>query len=189
MARKMIALLLAAALLLPAVALGEATPLPFGLKLGLNAKETEAAFDADAVLTKLSPDKSSSDGGTVDYVFENVPIPNVDVNATSLTVEIDQNNSAKATRLSSINFVISPLDQSIATFRKILAAMTQTLGAPDSDPFDEASADNYMEWGTLDAYWTRDDVRISLSLSRMFEESVTILYTSRQNYDKADLAE
>jgi len=67
--------------------------------------------------------------------------------------------------------------------------MTVTLGAPESDPFSDEAADAYVEWGTLDASWTLPDARVSLSLNRMYEESITIQYSSRLNYDKADLAQ
>ena len=188
MARKLIALFLTAVLLLPAVALGESTPLPFGLKLGMNTQETEAAFKADATLSKASPDKSSTDVGTVDYVFDDLSIPGTD-EAASLTVEIDRNNSPQEDRLTSLSFQISPTGGSIAAFRQLLTSMTASLGAPDNDPFDADAVSQYVEWGTLDASWTKEDARVSLSLSRMFEENLTVQYSSRLNYDPADLAE
>ena len=68
-----------------------------------------------------------------------------------------------------------------------MAALSPTLGAPEGDPFDAAAVDTYVEWGTLSASWTLADTRVALTLNRMYEESITLQYTSRLNYDKADL--
>ena len=65
----------------------------------------------------------------------------------------------------------------------------QNNSAPNADPFGEDGVNGYVEWGTLDAAWATDSARASLSLNRMFGDSVSILYTSRLNYDAADLAE
>ena len=189
MLRKGIALWLALALLLPAVALGEATALPFGLKLGMNAQEAEAAFAADATLAGIKPDKEDYGAGAVEYMFDDVAIPGTELIATSLSVQVDQNNSARADRLTSLSFTITPSDRSIESFRTLLATLTAAYGAPTSDPFDAQAKDTYVEWGTLDAAWTLPDVRVSLSMARMYEESVMIQYSSRLNYDPADLAQ
>ena len=189
MLKKILALGMTLALLLPAVALGETTELPFGLKFGMTKEETTAAFKADQTLGKLKHDKDDYDNGAVEYSFEDVAIPGTDLTADSMSVQVDENNSAKTDKLSSVGFVMDSVDQSIATFRTLLKAMTATLGAPESDPFSEEAADTYVEWGTLDATWKLEDGRVSLSLGRMYEESISIQYTSRLNYDKADLAE
>lgn len=187
--KRILAVVLAMALLIPAAALGEATALPFGLKMGMSPDEAKAAFKADGTLSKIKYDKEDYDSGAVEYMFEDVDIPGTDETADSMTVQIDQNNSAKADRLTTITFDLSPTDSSIATFRKLLGAITASYGNPATDPFGEDGVSAYVEWGTLDASWATDDVRISLSLSRMYEESVSIMYSSRLNYDKADLAE
>lgn len=188
MKMRMIAFLLALVLLVPALALGESTPLPYGLAMGMDKDGVYAAFAADETLAALTPDVSEY-SGAAEYTFENVPIAGTDINATSLSVQVDQNNSAKADRLSGISFVISPAENSIAAFRTMLTALMQTLGAPQNDPFEEDAAELYVEWGTLDASWTFADVRVSLTLNRMYEESITLQYSSRINYDKADLAQ
>ena len=185
--KKMIAALLATLMLLPAVALGEATELPFGLKLGINADEAKAIFASDAILAAIESSEVDSGTNAVEFVFENVAVPGTTLIASSLSVQIDQNNSDRADRLTSISFVRNPEANSIADFRALLEAMTATYGAPASDPFNEDGANAYEEWGTLDATWTMTDVRISLSLNRMYEESITIQYSSRINYDRADL--
>jgi len=189
MARKLLAFLVLFTLLLPAAALGEATALPYGLALGADAADTEAAFAADAVLGAVEYQKVDDGNGVVEYVFENVAIPDTALTASSLNVQIDQNNSLKVDRLTMVSLYLSPAqDEGIAAFRELLTAMTAALGAPEADPFGQSGVAQYVEWGTLSASWTTDDVRVSLSLSRMYEESVNILYSSRVNYDEADLA-
>lgn len=189
MMKKTLALVLVLALLIPAAALGEASTLPFGLKIGMSKDEAKAAFDADATLSAIKHDKEDYDNGTVEYSFEDVAIPGTDLTADSFSVQVDENNSTKTDKLTTLSFEIKPTDNSIAMFRKLLTALTATLGAPESDPFNNEAADTYVEWGTLDASWTLPDMRVSLSLNRMYEESITVQYTSRLNYDKADLAE
>lgn len=189
MVRRILALLLTLVLLAPAVAIGESAPMPFGLKYGMNAEQVRAAFAADATLSALTPDKSEDGQGMTEYLFENVKIPGTDITATSLTVQIDRNNSKHEERLTGINVTIEPGEQSVATFRKGLLLLTAALGQPDNDPFDAGATESYVEWGMLDASWTFDDSRIGLSLNRMFEESITLQCTSRLNYDATDLTE
>jgi hypothetical protein len=187
MLKKVLALMLSLALLLPMAALGEATTLPFGLKLGMNATDAEAAFAADATLATVKYEKLDDGNGTVEYTFENVPVPDTDLTAYSLNVQIDQNNSAKADRLTMVSYNITPGDDNIAVFRELLTAMTTELGTPDADPFNDDGTAQYVEWGTLTANWTRDDVRVSLNISRMYEDSLSVMISSRVNYDKTDL--
>ena len=189
MKQKILAILVVIAIAIPALGLGEATLLPFGLQMGMNANQTREAFAADATLSALTPDKSDYGNGAVEYLFEDVLIPGTDLTVDNLYVQVDQNNSAKADRLSSISCEITPEDNSIALFRKLFTALTAKFGAPESDPFSPDAANNYVEWGTLDASWTLPDVRVSLTLNRMYEESITVQYSSRLNYDKADLAD
>jgi hypothetical protein len=189
MARKIFAFLTAIALLLPAAALGEATALPYGLSLGMNAAQTEAAFAADATLAAATFEKVDDGDGTVEYLFENVAIPGTELTAATLSVQIDLNNSLQEDRLTSVDFSVLLEESGIPVFRRLLASMTDALGAPDGDSFDESGVEQYVEWGTLDASWTKADVRVSLSLSRMYGDGVSVLYSSRLNYDEADLAE
>lgn len=189
MKRKLVALALALMLLTPALSLGEGAALPFGLAMGMNGDQARAAFAADPALAALSPDKSDYGNGAVEYVFESVPIPGTELVADSMSVSIDQNNSQKQDRLTSVSFTITPSEHSIADFRALLAALTATLGAPEGDPFDEDAVAGYVEWGTLDASWALADMRVALTMNRMYEESVTLQFTSRLNYDAADLAQ
>lgn len=188
MIRKLTALALAVLMLAPALSLAEGSALPFGLALGMNGDQTRAAFAADPVLSALTPEKEEY-GTSVDYYFEDVAIPGTELTADELSVSIDQNNSQKKDRLTSVTFTISPSEHSIADFRALLAALTATLGAPEGDPFGTDAVAAYVEWGTLDATWATADTRISLSMSRMYEESVNLQYSSRLNYDAADLAQ
>ncbi len=187
MIRKLTALALAVLMLAPALALAEGAALPFGLALGMNGDQARAAFAADPVLSALTPDKEEY-GTSVDYYFEGVAIPGTELIADELSVSIDQNNSQKQDRLTSVTFTISPSEHSIADFRALLAALTAMLGAPESDPFGEDAVAAYVEWGTLDASWATADMRVALTMNRMYEESVTLQYNSRLNYDAADLA-
>ena len=187
MLKKTLATVLALALLLPAVALGDASALPFGLKMGMTTDETLAAFKADATLSATKPNKEDYDNGAVEFNFDSIAIPGTDITADSFSAQVDENNSAKTAKLTTLSFVVSPTDSSIAEFRTLLAAITKAYGAPESDPFSADAVDTYVEWGTLDATWAMPDARVSLSLSRMYEESITLQYTSRLNSDKADL--
>lgn len=153
----------------------------------MDSTQAEAAFGADPTLSQYKYETLDDGNGSVEYTFENVPVPDTDLTAYTLNVQVDQNNSQKASRLSMVSYSITPKDNSIAVFRSLLTAMTARLGAPDDDPFNNDGTAQYVEWGTLNANWTKDDVRVSLSLSRMYEDSLSILYTSRVNYDKADL--
>ena len=185
----LVAILLALMLLLPAASLAEGTALPFGLQMGMSPIQVTEALTADATLGSLTPDTEDYGNGAVEYRYSNVKIPGTELTADSLSVQVDRNNSAKEDRLTEIGFVLSSPEQSIAAFRQVLAAMTASLGAPDADPFGEEAVGAYVEGGTLDASWTTADTRISLSLSRMYEESLSVQYSSRLNYDPADLAE
>jgi ABC-type molybdate transport system substrate-binding protein len=187
MKRKIIALLMALVLLIPVLAAAETAVLPFGLALGMDGEQVSAAFAADPALAALKPDFSDWYNGAVEYSFENVPIPGTALTAESLYVQIDRNNSQMASRLSTVSFSLMPTEDNIAAFREALAALEATLGAPESDPFGADAVEAYVEWGTLSASWSTESLRIALNLNRMYEESITLQYTSRLNYDKADL--
>ena len=51
----------------------------------------------------------------------------------------------------------------------------------------EVCVESYVEYGNLSASWTKADVRISLYMSRMYAESLTLDFSNRLCYDKADL--
>lgn len=188
MTKRIILFLLVLSLLIPAAALGEATALPFGLTVGMDTSESTAAFAADETLSALEPDRIEN-GDAVEYDFSNVTVPGTTLTAFNFSVQIDQNNSRHEDRLTMLTFDVEPGDNGIATFRTLLSAMTASYGAPDSDPFDDNGVAQYVEWGTLSASWTLEDVRVSLSLSRMYEDTLNVYFASRLNYDEADLAE
>ena len=184
--KKLIALVLSLAFLIPAAALAEG--LPFGLSFGMNEEKAEAAFAADETLSTLTWDKEDYGAGSVCYVFNDVTAPGTELVASSSEVQVDTNNSAGEMRLSNVSLVFDPGEtESIACFRTLYNVLRATYGEPESDPF--ADVNGYIEWGTLYASWETEDTRVSLSLSRMYEDSVMLNYSSRLNYDKADLEE
>ena len=65
-------------------------------------------------------------------------------------------NSAREPRLSLVSVTLDPGDDSIASFRAALEALTGVYGAPDNNPFDEAATDMYVEYGMLDASWVKE---------------------------------
>lgn len=182
----LISLLLAA---LPLAAVGEtvSTELPYGMVFGLNTAEVEAVYRSDAVLSKLTMDQERYDDGVTTIIFDDAPIPGTQLVAGSLSLQVDENNSPKTPRLSMMTFLMSPVEDSIAAFRAALAALTAAYGAPQSDPFSAEAVETYVEWGNLSALWELGDARISLSLSRMYQESLAISYMSCYNYLASDL--
>ena len=68
-----------------------------------------------------------------------------------------------------------------------LETLTAAYGAPGSDPFDEGGVENYVENGNLSATWTKDDVRFTLTMSRMYSDTLSFYYSYRLNYDADDL--
>ena len=68
-----------------------------------------------------------------------------------------------------------------------LEALTGVYGAPDNNPFDEAATDMYVEYGMLDASWVKEDVRIYLSLQRMYEDYLELSFSPRICFDASDL--
>lgn len=189
MLKKALTLLLAIALLAPVSAFAEATALPFGLKLGMNETQAEAAFAADPTLSAVKPDQQNDGNGTIEYSFEQITVPDTDLTAYNLNIQIDRSNSKQADRLTMISYNLTPTGNGIGDFRKLLTAFTKQYGTPDTDPFNDDGTAEYVEWGSLNADWTKDDLRISLNLSRMYEQSLSITYSSRINYDASDLQE
>lgn len=181
--KKLLALLVSVMLFLPALA-GAQTTLPFGLSFGLNVEQTETALreNVNDVF-----DMEDYGNGTVDYLLANVTLADTTLIADSMSVQVDTNNSARTPRLSFFSLDYRPQGTCIADFRTLLAALTTQYGKPLTDPFDESGVNDYKEWGTLSATWETEDVRISLSMTRMYEESITLQFTSRLNYDEADL--
>ena len=181
--KKFFSLLLALALVaaaLPALA-QEATALPYGLTFQMDFDAATAVLGGDKVA------KEEWDDGVGSLTLQNVPSGIGDLQADQLSCQIDRNNSAKASRLSMISYMLPIGENSISSFRAVLAALTDMYGAPDSDPFDADATQGYVEYGNLAATWTKADARISLSLGRMFTESLSLNIANRLCYDAADL--
>ena len=47
--------------------------------------------------------------------------------------------------------------------------------------------DRYVEYGMLDASWVKEDVRIYLSLQRMYEDYLELSFSPRICFDASDL--
>ena len=92
-----------------------------------------------------------------------------------------------APRLRLVSVTLDPGDNSLASFRAALEALTGVYGEPDNNPFDEAATDMYEEYGMLDASWVKEDVRIYLSLQRMYEDYLELSFSPRICFDASDL--
>ena len=55
------------------------------------------------------------------------------------------------------------------------------------EAIDEAATDMYVEYGMLDASWVKEDVRIYLSLQRMYEDYLELSFSPRICFDASDL--
>ncbi|MEG0864870.1 MAG: hypothetical protein RSE58_10660 [Clostridia bacterium] len=181
--KKILVLLLAMLMLVPcfsAIAEETATALPLNTAFSMDYETLRTALGKDAV-------EDLWDEGTGTLMLEQCAIGIGDLKADSIHFQVDRNNSDKASRLSQISINLPTSEKSIASFREALTALTDMYGQPDSDPFDAASVENYVEYGGLSATWTKPDVRISLSLSRMFQESINLDFTNRLCYSADDL--
>ena len=160
--KKYLALLLMMALAAAPVALAEdaATPLPY--------------FEDD-------------DTETGNIQLSNVDLGIGDMTASFVCFDVQRVNSAREPRLSLVSVTLDPGDDSIASFRAALEALTGVYGAPDNNPFDEAATDMYVEYGMLDASWVKEDVRIYLSLQRMYEDYLELSFSPRICFDASDL--
>lgn len=184
--KRIIAWLTAALLVLcavPALAEKTATALPGGVSFGMNMQELSALLGDQAARDVWYED--DPDAGTL--MLEDCALGVGDLTADDLFYQVDRNNSQKTPRLSMITASLPVGENVIASFKAVVAAFTEAYGAPDSDPFDSFSVDDYVEYGTLSATWTKDDVRINLSMNRRYDESLSLDFSCRKNYDPADL--
>lgn len=181
--KKLLSVLLVCMLLLPCLAFAQedqATNLPMdvtfemdyeAIKKHLGEGVTEDEWE-DGIGSIFLEDKANIVGGLTSEL---------------VTFEVNRNNSAKDSRLSQITIELPVGDNCIAAFRNAVAELTSVYGVPDSDPFDEAAVANYVEYGGLGATWTKEDVRIDLYMSRMFDEYLSVDFSKRICYDAADL--
>lgn len=160
----------------------ETLPLPCGVHFGMSLDELSALFGENAQIETWD-----DDAGTGAASMENVEIGLGDLTAENITFQADRNNSVGESRLSLISMGLPVGDNGIAAFRAALETLTGLYGEPDSDPFDESSVENYVENGDLSATWTKDDVRFTLNMSRMYGDTLTLYYSYRLNYDAEDL--
>ncbi len=157
-------------------------PLPCGVRFGMSLDELSALLGEDALVEKWD-----DDAGTGSVSMENVKIGIGELVAESITFQADRNNSAGESRLSLISMGLPVGDNAIASFRTALETLTATYGEPDSDPFSESGVESYVENGDLSATWTKADVRFTLNMSRMYNDTLSFYYSYRLNYDADDL--
>lgn len=185
--KKLLSLLLTLGLLLSACpalaqAADEATPLPLNVAFGMNMDELSALLGSDAQKETWYED----DTETGSLMLEAVEIIS-GLTAADVTFQVDRNNSAKAPRLSLITASLPVGENVIASFKNALASLSAVYGTPDNDAFDESGVQGYVEYGNLSATWTKDDVRVNLNMNRLYDESLSLDYSYRLNYDAADL--
>lgn len=160
----------------------ETSPLPCGVRFGMSLNELSALLGENALIETWD-----EDAGTGSASMENVDTGIGDLTADYITFQADRNNSAGKSRLSMISMSLPVQSGAVPSFRAALETLTAVYGAPDSDPFDENGVENYVENGDLSATWTRDDVRFTLTMSRMYGDTLTFYYSYRLNYDADDL--
>ena len=182
MKRKTLCLLLCTALILSVIfcAAADDTVLPLDLRFGMTPEE------AAPLLDELHYDESG-DMYLMDRFFSEVPGIVGTLDGVNVSIGWTTNNSDRAMQLDSINLELPHEGNVIASFRKALAEYTAVYGAPDEDPF--LDVDGYRDYGSLSAYWTRDDARISLTMSRMYGDMLSSIFVRRQCYNEADLYE
>ena len=187
MLKKMFATLLCLCLLvcaLPAMA-QEATALPFGLTFAMGWEEAAAALGDQA---QQEPWEEDGGEGVIGSIWlENCDLGIGTLKASYLYLDVNRNNSALQPRLYDIICTLPTGDNAIAAFRDALSQVQAVYGAPDSDPFDPSGVESYVEFGALSASWTKDDVRISLNMQRMYGDSLSLDFANRLCYSADDL--
>ena len=199
--KKYLALLLMMALAAAPAALAEdaATPLPCGVSFEMDGPAlVEAIGGVGPAYEYVKAALESGDAEFVPYFEDddtetgNIQLSNVDLGIGGMTAtfacfDVQRINSAREPRLSLVSVTLDPGDNSIASFRSALEALTGVYGEPDNNPFDEAATDMYVEYGMLDASWVKEDVRIYLSLQRMYEDYLELSFSPRICFDASDL--
>ncbi|NLO86499.1 MAG: hypothetical protein GX096_13905 [Clostridiales bacterium] len=181
--KKLISVLLVMLLLVPSLAFAQqesATELPKGATFEMDYQA------AKTMLGELVEEDEWGDETGFLYVLD---VENVigTLTAESLSYQVDSNNSQGTPRLSLVEVILPVGDDCIAAFRNALAEMTSVYGEPDGDPFDEAGVEGYVEYGGLTATWAKADVRINLSMGRMYGEYLNVDFSNRLCYDADDL--
>lgn len=184
--KKYLALLMLMAMAAAPAALAEdaATRLPYDVTFEMDGPAIVEAIGSDAA---FSPYDEESDPETGSVYLTNAPLGLGDLTAEYMALDVQRVNSRREPKLSLISAGLSVEGGSIAAFRKALAALTEIYGQPEADPFDESGVEMYVEYGMLDASWVMEDVRISLSLQRMYEEVLEVSFSPRICFDASDL--
>lgn len=181
--KKTLALLLVMAMSAAPCAMAEentATALPYGVTFEM---------DAQAVTEATGGDYEDYEGGSGVVTLMDSSLNVVELNAGMIEFEITTNNSERVPRLETIMADLPTGGNSILAFRKALAAMTAVYGRPDGDPFDAGAVQSYVEYGGLNATWTKADVRINLSLSRLWGDRLSLDFANRMCFNPEDLNE
>ena len=165
--KKYLALLLMMVLAAAPVALAEdaATPLPCGATFEMDGPALVEAIGGEAEFVPYFEDDDTETGN---IQLSNVDLGIGDMTASFVCFDVQRVNSAREPRLSLVSVTLDPGDDSIASFRAALEALTG-------------------EYGMLDASWVKEDVRIYLSLQRMYEDYLELSFSPRICFDASDL--
>ena len=168
--KKYLALLLMMALAAAPAALAEdaATPLPCGATFEMDGPALVEAIGGEAEFVPYFEDDDTETGN---IQLSNVDLGIGDMTASFVCFDVQRVNSAREPRLSLVSVTLDPGDDSIASFRAALEALTGVYGAPDNNP----------------ASWVKEDVRIYLSLQRMYEDYLELSFSPRICFDASDL--
>ena len=183
--KKYLALLLMMALAAAPGALAQeaSTPLPYGVNFHMDGQAlVEAIGDGAAFTPYYDEDKEI---GAI--YLDQTALGLGDLQAECVTFEVQRNNSPEEPRLSLISAGLPVNGNGVQDFRNALEAVKAVYGEPESDPFDELAVESYVEYGMLSAAWTKPDVRINLTMGRMYGAYLSLDFTSRLCYDAADL--
>ncbi|MDD3336492.1 MAG: hypothetical protein PHI98_13425 [Eubacteriales bacterium] len=184
--KKILAIALSTLLVLSscaALAEADATVLPMGANFGLSMDALQEKLGSDAQRDVWYEDDDESGA----LSFQNVKLDIGGLTANDIYFQVDRNNSSGDARLSMVSVDLLVDGSVIDAFKAALASLSEVYGTPDSDPFDDTSVEIYIEYGSLSATWTKADTRINLMMNRMYDQTLSLDYSYRLNYDAADL--
>lgn len=181
--QKSIIALIGLTMLFSGHAMAEEQLLPFGLRTDMSWNDGVALLGESAELQPWSDTGDDAEVGSIycsDLSFEGLEVDVLEAN-------FSRNNSKRESRLSNVLLQLKLGDNVIEDFRKAFSALTALYGDADENPFNADGIEQYVEFGTLDAFWTRDTLRINLSMNRAYNDFVAVNYIPRINYDADDL--
>ena len=155
------------------------TALPYQTKFGMSPEQTLSCLNANGTFECCQEEEFFT------YYAENAKNTVGQLNTSSLTFTLTANNANQAPELDLIDFQLPFDGDVIAAYRNALKEFTAIYGSPDDDPF--LDVDAYVEYGTLSAYWTFDDARITLTMQRMYGDRINAYFTRRICYNADDL--